>query len=240
MEDYNAKCFGTTATVLRVCPPTLDIEPVLWIPMSRLERSRCLHRRLGWMPSGKPWTCRNCSAGAHFSRNHAIHCLKAHRPLHVPPVAPDPIYMCLINRQPVHFALAQLAPTGVTPRQLSVRYLRTLIASTTPQEGSSPILLPLLPPAPQVSSNGSIRHHQLIDLGMSRLFSRPLPRLLHRYFFSLCLCLVILFLNAQILALQFSLHFIAILTLCFPHVSPHLFSLTRLKGFYLHLHHRTG
>jgi hypothetical protein len=32
-------------------------DSILWLPMSRAERSRCIRWRLGWLPGGKPKPC---------------------------------------------------------------------------------------------------------------------------------------------------------------------------------------
>lgn len=97
------RCFaGETdcfAVLLRACRPTLGIGPILWLPMTRQERSRCLRWRLGWMPSGKPWPCRNCPTGDHFSRQHAIFCLWTHSRLQIPIIIIDPISFVL-NKLP--------------------------------------------------------------------------------------------------------------------------------------------
>ncbi|KAG1470300.1 hypothetical protein G6F56_002764 [Rhizopus delemar] len=34
--------------------PTIQVDPILWLPMTCSERSRVLRWRLGWLPDGKP------------------------------------------------------------------------------------------------------------------------------------------------------------------------------------------
>lgn len=41
------------AVPFTACRPQLGVDPILWVPMTRTDRSRCLRWRLGWMPSGK-------------------------------------------------------------------------------------------------------------------------------------------------------------------------------------------
>ncbi|KAI7862025.1 hypothetical protein BDF14DRAFT_1860624 [Spinellus fusiger] len=55
--------------LLSACHPSLGVDPLLWLPMTSLERSRFLRWRMGWLP-GKPCPC---ACGLHrTSRHHLI------------------------------------------------------------------------------------------------------------------------------------------------------------------------
>ncbi|KAG0733763.1 hypothetical protein G6F35_014662 [Rhizopus arrhizus] len=45
---------GKNSKLLSSCRPTIALNPILWLPMSHEERSRCLRWRLGWLPGGAP------------------------------------------------------------------------------------------------------------------------------------------------------------------------------------------
>lgn len=36
---------------LSLCRPKVAVDPILWLPMTREERSRCVRWRLGWLPN---------------------------------------------------------------------------------------------------------------------------------------------------------------------------------------------
>lgn len=59
--------------LLSYCRPRLSVDPLLWLPMTTVERSRCLRWRLGWLPDGSP---RLCSCQRHkLTKAHIIQCL---------------------------------------------------------------------------------------------------------------------------------------------------------------------
>ncbi|PHZ08850.1 uncharacterized protein RHIMIDRAFT_267945, partial [Rhizopus microsporus ATCC 52813] len=39
----NSKLFSS-------CHRSISLDPILWLPMSKSERSRCIRWRLGWLP----------------------------------------------------------------------------------------------------------------------------------------------------------------------------------------------
>ncbi|KAI9481582.1 MAG: hypothetical protein EXX96DRAFT_482365, partial [Benjaminiella poitrasii] len=83
--------------LLTCCRPSLSLDPILWIPMHPIERSRLIRWRLGWLPGGSP---RPCLCGLHkLTKQHVIHCLHMHSSLHLPLEVEDPI-SCVLNRIP--------------------------------------------------------------------------------------------------------------------------------------------
>ncbi|KAI9266811.1 hypothetical protein BDA99DRAFT_421021, partial [Phascolomyces articulosus] len=57
--------------LLALCRPKLILDPILWIPMTRKERSRCIRWRMGWLPGGLPKPCIKC--GYHsLNKQHAL------------------------------------------------------------------------------------------------------------------------------------------------------------------------
>jgi hypothetical protein len=91
--------FSTHASVLLThCRPTISLDPVLWLPMSKSERSRCIRWRLGWLPGARYKTCPR-RPGQPFTKAHAIHCLQMHRRLMMPEAISDPLSF-LLNMLP--------------------------------------------------------------------------------------------------------------------------------------------
>ena len=43
--------------LLPCCRPTVSFDPILWLSMTRKERSRCTGWRLGWLPGCEPRSC---------------------------------------------------------------------------------------------------------------------------------------------------------------------------------------
>ena len=48
------------AKLLSCCLPKLGVDPIMWVPMSNKERSRCIRWRLGWLPGGRFKSCSRC------------------------------------------------------------------------------------------------------------------------------------------------------------------------------------
>ncbi|EIE91862.1 hypothetical protein RO3G_16573 [Rhizopus delemar RA 99-880] len=48
---------GKNSRLLSSCRPTITLDPILWLPMTHEERSRCIRWRLGWLPGGAPKPC---------------------------------------------------------------------------------------------------------------------------------------------------------------------------------------
>ena len=62
---------SSTQVLIRGCRPSLGVDPVLFVPCNRTERSRLVRWRLGWLP-GRPEPC-VCNRDT-TSRNHFIDC----------------------------------------------------------------------------------------------------------------------------------------------------------------------
>lgn len=101
MESYRHKLREKQSKLLSQCRNKLAVDPILWLPMTRSERSRCLRWRFGWLPHGKPQTC-PFHPSELFTRKHSISCLQVHRRLCMPHTIEDPISY-LLNLLPVNF-----------------------------------------------------------------------------------------------------------------------------------------
>ncbi|KAG1545308.1 hypothetical protein G6F47_006039 [Rhizopus delemar] len=87
------------------CRRSISIDPILWLPMSKSERSRCIRWRLGWLPDGKPRPCPKHPM-QQLSKNHAINCLDMHRRLFMPETVQDPLSF-LLNMLPLRPSIPQ-------------------------------------------------------------------------------------------------------------------------------------
>ena len=76
----------------------ISLDPILWLPMSKSERSRCIRWRLGWLPGGQYKTCPRHPSQP-FTKAHAVHCLQMHRKLMMPETISDPLSF-LLNMLP--------------------------------------------------------------------------------------------------------------------------------------------
>ncbi|KAG1444532.1 hypothetical protein G6F55_012289 [Rhizopus delemar] len=85
---------GKNSRLLSSCRPTITLDPILWLPMTHEERSRCIRWRLGWLPGGAPKPCPR-HPNNNLSRRHAISCLNMHRRLCMPEAIADPISFLL-------------------------------------------------------------------------------------------------------------------------------------------------
>ncbi len=90
----------TNSLLLSSSRPTLELDPILYLPMTTSERSRVLRWRLGWLPGGKPKEC-IFHPSHNWSRQHAIECLHVHHRLYMPTSVEDPISF-LLNLLPLH------------------------------------------------------------------------------------------------------------------------------------------
>ncbi|KAG0775063.1 hypothetical protein G6F22_013584 [Rhizopus arrhizus] len=79
--------------------PTIQVDPILWLPMTCSERSRVLRWRLGWLPGGKPKEC-IFHPYHNWSRRHAFDCLHVHHRLYLPRSIEDPISPPILNSFP--------------------------------------------------------------------------------------------------------------------------------------------
>ncbi|KAI9248565.1 hypothetical protein BDA99DRAFT_525027 [Phascolomyces articulosus] len=46
--------------LLALCRSELVLDPILWAPMTRKERSCCIRWRIGWLPGDRPKPCIRC------------------------------------------------------------------------------------------------------------------------------------------------------------------------------------
>ncbi|ORE11537.1 hypothetical protein BCV72DRAFT_324440 [Rhizopus microsporus var. microsporus] len=69
--------------LLSSCRRSISLDPILWMPISKSERSRCIRWRLSWLPGGKPRPCPKHPT-QQLSKNHAISCFDMHRRLFIP------------------------------------------------------------------------------------------------------------------------------------------------------------
>ncbi|PHZ13421.1 uncharacterized protein RHIMIDRAFT_119824 [Rhizopus microsporus ATCC 52813] len=66
--------------------------------MTRLERSRCIRWRLGWLPSYNTTRCLRHTPQL-LTKQHAIYCLDMHHRLQTPKSITDPLFL-LLNKLP--------------------------------------------------------------------------------------------------------------------------------------------
>jgi hypothetical protein len=74
--------------------PAISLDLILWPPMSKSERSRCIRWRLDW-PHGT--RCKTCPRhpGQSLTKAHTIHCLQMHSRLMMPQTISDPLSFLL-------------------------------------------------------------------------------------------------------------------------------------------------
>ncbi|KAG1464530.1 hypothetical protein G6F46_001259 [Rhizopus delemar] len=85
---------GKNSRLLSSCRPTITLDPILWLPMTHEERSRCIRWHLGWFPGATPKPCPR-HPNNNLSRRHSINCLNMHRLLCMPETIADPISFLL-------------------------------------------------------------------------------------------------------------------------------------------------
>ena len=73
---------ATGSKILKACRPKLGVDPVLWIPMTKKERSQCIRWRIGWLPGGKAKTCLTCTTDT-LTKKYVISCLRMHHKLSI-------------------------------------------------------------------------------------------------------------------------------------------------------------
>lgn len=84
--------------LLSHCRPKISKDPILWLPMTKADRHRCIKWRLGWLTGGKPRPCYK-HPDINFSKRHALRCLDIHNRLMMPQTIIDPLSF-LLNRLP--------------------------------------------------------------------------------------------------------------------------------------------
>ncbi|OAD80286.1 hypothetical protein PHYBLDRAFT_137835 [Phycomyces blakesleeanus NRRL 1555(-)] len=82
------------------CRPLLEVDPILFLPATRVERSRLVRWRMGWLPG----TPKDCPCGTdHTSRRHLAVCSLV--PVHLLACLPIPSDQ---NYNPIDFAITAL------------------------------------------------------------------------------------------------------------------------------------
>lgn len=71
------------------CRAHVIVDPLLWLSMTQIERSRCVRWHLGWLP-GYTKYCPKQSSN-HLTKNHVLSCLDIHNQLMLPQHPDDPI-----------------------------------------------------------------------------------------------------------------------------------------------------
>ncbi|KAG1028717.1 hypothetical protein G6F57_001337 [Rhizopus arrhizus] len=89
-ESFENRRPDTNSILLSACHPQLVVDPILWLPMSYIERNRLIRWRMGWLPGGRP---KPCIYHPHdlLTRSHAITCLNMHHRLLMPSTVSDPL-----------------------------------------------------------------------------------------------------------------------------------------------------
>ncbi|KAG1464000.1 hypothetical protein G6F46_002979 [Rhizopus delemar] len=82
------------SVLLMHCRPIISLDLVLWLPMSKSERSRFIRWSLGWIPGGRYKTCYQ-HPDQSFTKAHAIHYLQMHRRLMMPETVSGPLSFLL-------------------------------------------------------------------------------------------------------------------------------------------------
>ncbi|KAI9470452.1 hypothetical protein BDB00DRAFT_742094, partial [Zychaea mexicana] len=101
------------AKLLLACRTTLGVGSIVWLPMTRHQRSRLLCWRLGWMPNGRAAAILpQLPRTPHLSRMHVILCLQAHAHvrLNTPSIVLDPISFVL-------YSFPKARPTNASKKQ---------------------------------------------------------------------------------------------------------------------------
>ncbi|KAI8967869.1 hypothetical protein BDF20DRAFT_828855 [Mycotypha africana] len=97
-DNLNAARSAPHSKLIKCCRPTISLDPILWLPMPFIERSRCLRYRLGWLPNNYSAHCLHHPSRT-LTKDHAIECLNMHNRLQLPHDISDPISH-LLNQLP--------------------------------------------------------------------------------------------------------------------------------------------
>ncbi|KAG1169418.1 hypothetical protein G6F70_008418 [Rhizopus microsporus] len=89
-----------TSKLLSNCCRSISLDPILRLPTSKSECSRCIRWRLGWLAGGKPRLCPKHPTQL-LSKKHAVSCLDMHRRLFMPDTICDPL-SSLLNMLPLY------------------------------------------------------------------------------------------------------------------------------------------
>ncbi|KAG1501746.1 hypothetical protein G6F52_012433 [Rhizopus delemar] len=104
-----------TSNQLSHCRRSISIDPILWLPISKSERSCSICWRLGWIPGGKSRPCPKRPM-QQLSKNHAINCLDMHRRLFIPETVQDPLSF-LLNILPLRPSISPPPSSALTWHQ---------------------------------------------------------------------------------------------------------------------------
>ncbi|KAG0925951.1 hypothetical protein G6F63_012978 [Rhizopus arrhizus] len=100
-QEFDQFLASTSQVLIKACRPVLRVDPILYVPASRADRSRLIRWRMGWLP-GDPRPCA-CLFG-HTTRAHLMVC----------PQVPSALWCCL-----------PFPPAGST--ELHIDYLLSLL-----------------------------------------------------------------------------------------------------------------
>ena len=105
-DSFDSFLSSTDQVLIRGCRPLLGVDPILFVPCTRAERSRLVRWRLGWLP-GRPEPCL-CNLDT-TSRRHFTDCLTIPVSFWVdlPPAPPD--------HHPIDFAISSLPSSRSAP-----------------------------------------------------------------------------------------------------------------------------
>ncbi|OAD75521.1 hypothetical protein PHYBLDRAFT_166759 [Phycomyces blakesleeanus NRRL 1555(-)] len=108
-----------TKILIQACRPLLEVDPVLFLPATCIERGRLVRWRMGWLP-GKP---KECACGFdHTSRRHLQFCItipsQLFSQLPAPPTDEDNI---------IDFAISALPISSTHPSPLYWKALLTIL-----------------------------------------------------------------------------------------------------------------
>ena len=101
LDGHQLKLQEKHVKLLSHCRNILLVDPILALPMTKHERSRCVRWRLGWLPLGKPQAC-PFHPHTLFTRSHSFSCLDMHHRLQMPTSIEDPLSY-LLNCLPTAF-----------------------------------------------------------------------------------------------------------------------------------------
>ncbi|KAG1149791.1 hypothetical protein G6F37_009187 [Rhizopus arrhizus] len=98
-DNLNQTRSSRNSVLLSQCRPTVSLDPILWLPMTRTERNKCVRWRLGWLPGGKLELCPRHPTQI-LTKQHAIKCLDMHSRLQIPETVQDPLlFLSLIGKE---------------------------------------------------------------------------------------------------------------------------------------------
>ncbi|KAG1539847.1 hypothetical protein G6F47_007244 [Rhizopus delemar] len=97
-DNLNQARSSRNSILLSQCRPTISLDPILWLPMTRTERNICVRWRLGWLPGGKLEPCPRHPTQI-LTKQHAVRCLDMHHRLQMPETVQGPLSF-LLNRLP--------------------------------------------------------------------------------------------------------------------------------------------